>query len=101
MNKTAGIQVISRAIKILRLLHERGTSLGELARLTDLPRSTVQRIVDTLAAEHLVECGWGGASMSWREMPILTWRHSCAILSNCCLKRRVKRLIFRPSMVRK
>ncbi|MBG6242901.1 MAG: IclR family transcriptional regulator [Candidatus Symbiopectobacterium sp. Dall1.0] len=65
MNKTAGIQVISRAIKILRLLHERGTSLGELARLTDLPRSTVQRIVDTLAAEHLVECGEGGVRLGW------------------------------------
>lgn len=65
MTKTAGIQVISKAIKILRLLTDRGTSLGELARMTELPRSTVQRIVDTLAAEHLVECGDCGVRLGW------------------------------------
>ncbi|BES83382.1 transcriptional regulator [Pectobacterium araliae] len=65
MKKTQGIQVISRAIKILRLLSERGTSLGELARMTDLPRSTVQRIVDTLAAENLVETGGCGVRLGW------------------------------------
>lgn len=65
MKKTQGIQVISRAIKILRLLNERGTSLGELARMSDLPRSTVQRIVDTLAAENLVETGVCGVRLGW------------------------------------
>lgn len=65
MKKVQGIQVISRAIKILRLLNERGISLGELARLSDLPRSTVQRIVETLAVENLVESGECGVRLGW------------------------------------
>ena len=51
-----GIQVIARAAALLRALERRpdGLSLGELAKLLSLPRSTVQRIVDALAAEGLV-----------------------------------------------
>lgn len=51
-----GIQVIARACALLRALkqHPQGLSLGELARATALPRSTVQRIVDALDAEGLV-----------------------------------------------
>lgn len=51
-----GIQVIARACALLRVLqqHPQGLSLGELARATALPRSTVQRIVDALHAEGLV-----------------------------------------------
>ena len=51
-----GIQVIARAAEILRALMERpkGLSLGEIALDVDLPRSTVQRIVDALARENLV-----------------------------------------------
>lgn len=65
MKKNQGIQVISRAIKILRLLNEQGISLGELARLSNLPRSTVQRIVETLADENLVESGECGVRLGW------------------------------------
>jgi IclR family acetate operon transcriptional repressor len=51
-----GIQVIARAAALLRALERRpdGLSLGELAKAIDLPRSTVQRIVDALDNEGLV-----------------------------------------------
>jgi DNA-binding IclR family transcriptional regulator len=51
-----GIQVIGRAASILRALetHPEGLSLGAIAKLVDLPRSTVQRIVDALDQESLV-----------------------------------------------
>ena len=53
------IQVISRAASILRILGEDtdGLSLGQIARRVNLPRSTVQRIVAALSAEHLVSVG--------------------------------------------
>lgn len=51
-----GIQVIARAASVLRALENEadGLSLGQIAKETDLSRSTVQRIVDALAEEHLV-----------------------------------------------
>ena len=51
-----GIQVITRAAAILRLLKEQnsGMSLGQIAEQIDLPRSTVQRIVAALEDERLV-----------------------------------------------
>jgi DNA-binding IclR family transcriptional regulator len=51
-----GIQVIARMASLLRALEDRpdGLSLGELARLVELPRSTVQRIVDALNKEGFV-----------------------------------------------
>ena len=51
-----GIQVIARAAALLRALERRpdGLSLGELAKAIDLPRSTVQRIVDALDNEGFV-----------------------------------------------
>ncbi|MDE2791621.1 MAG: IclR family transcriptional regulator [Paracoccaceae bacterium] len=59
-----GIQVISRAADILRLLGRKtgGMSLGQIAREVGLPRSTVQRIVAALAAEGFIstEKGYGG-----------------------------------------
>lgn len=50
------IQVISRAASILRILEKNpnGMSLGEISKAVDLPRSTVQRIVDALDRESLV-----------------------------------------------
>lgn len=55
-SRGGGIQVIARAAAVLRALqhHPGGLSLGELARLLELPRSTVQRIVDALDQENLV-----------------------------------------------
>lgn len=58
-----GIQVIARSAEILRVLGgaPQGLSLAEIAKGVDLPRSTVQRIVCALQAEHLVESvGAGG-----------------------------------------
>jgi len=51
-----GIQVIARAAKILYTLkdHPNGLSLGQIAQLVGLPRSTVQRIVLALEKEGLI-----------------------------------------------
>lgn len=55
-NDRTGIQVISRAASILRVLKDAqsGMSLGKIADRVDLPRSTVQRITGALAEEQLV-----------------------------------------------
>jgi DNA-binding IclR family transcriptional regulator len=52
----AQIQVIARAAAILRALedNDQGLSLGQIAGLVALPRSTVQRIVAALEAEKFV-----------------------------------------------
>jgi len=52
----SGIQVIERAAAILRALEDEpnGLTLGQLAERVGLARSTVQRIVGALAAEHLL-----------------------------------------------
>lgn len=54
--RTGGVQVLSRAVAILRALKNRneGLSLGQIAKRVDLPRSTVQRLVTALQAERLV-----------------------------------------------
>ena len=51
-----GIQVISRAAKILRILRESQSdmSLGQIATKAKLPRSTVQRIAGALVDERFV-----------------------------------------------
>lgn len=66
-----GIQVIARTSRIMRALsaHPHGLSLAEIAAEVDLPRSTVQRIVTALAAEHLVEPA--GAAGGFRLGPAL------------------------------
>ncbi|WP_050591046.1 MULTISPECIES: IclR family transcriptional regulator [unclassified Pseudomonas] len=58
-----GIQVIARAAAIMRALgyHPRGLSLAGIAKQVSLPRSTVQRIVNALQEEQLVEQARGGA----------------------------------------
>ena len=52
-NAKQGIQVISRAVKVLRALegHPEGLSLSAIAKEVELPRSTVQRIVGALSSE--------------------------------------------------
>jgi DNA-binding IclR family transcriptional regulator len=61
----SGIQVIARAAAILRAVGRDPVSLGTLARQTGLPRSTVQRIVDALAAEQFLEAGETGVRLGW------------------------------------
>jgi DNA-binding IclR family transcriptional regulator len=55
-NERSGIQVISRAARVLRSLkdHPEGLSLGKIATEVNLPRSTVQRIVGALQIERLL-----------------------------------------------
>jgi len=55
--KSGGIQVIARAASIMRALgnHPQGLSLAAIAQLVSLPRSTVQRIINALEEEFLVE----------------------------------------------
>ena len=51
------IQVISRAFEILRIIKkEKGVelSLGKISKLSNLPRSTVQRIINSLIHENYV-----------------------------------------------
>lgn len=54
--ENGGIQVISRAARILRALRDErdGLSLGQIALRVQLPRSTVQRIVHALVAERFL-----------------------------------------------
>ncbi|MEM8729560.1 MAG: IclR family transcriptional regulator [Pseudomonadota bacterium] len=60
-----GIQVISRAASILRVLKEAqtGMSLGQIAERVGLPRSTVQRITSALAEENFVSSDSGGGGL--------------------------------------
>ena len=61
-HENQGIQVITRAADILRLLGREtgGLSLGQIAKQVQLPRSTVQRIVSALQIEGLVSIRNGG-----------------------------------------
>ena len=61
----SGIQVISRAATILRILGEDsgGLSLGQIALKAELPRSTVQRIIAALASEGFVATKSGHGSL--------------------------------------
>lgn len=56
-----GIQVITRAADILRVLgkNTNGLSLGQIAAQVALPRSTVQRIVSALSHERFVSTDGG------------------------------------------
>lgn len=58
-----GVQVISRVAAILRSLEDEptGLSLGAIAKKSDLPRSTVQRMVEALSIEGLLEVRGRGA----------------------------------------
>lgn len=58
---SGGVQVISRVTAILRALADAPDGLGiaELSRIVELPRSTVYRIVATLAADGFVTNGAG------------------------------------------
>ena len=66
-HKNQGIQVISRAADILRVLGQEtgGLSLGQIANRVNLPRSTVQRIVAALSLEGFVSSkrGYGGIKL--------------------------------------
>ena len=73
-----GVQVISRAAAILRSLEGEpaGLSLGAIAKRCELPRSTVQRLVDALALEELLEVhGRGGVCLGPALMRLASHSH--------------------------
>ena len=55
--RPSGSQAIERAAQLLVLVleQERPTTLGELARLTELPKSTTSRLVAALERNSLVQ----------------------------------------------
>jgi IclR family acetate operon transcriptional repressor len=74
----SGIQVIARAAAILRTLEDepRGLSLGAIAKKSGLPRSTVQRMVDALVVEGLLEVnGPGGVCLGPVFMRLASHSH--------------------------
>jgi len=87
IHRNQGIKVISRAVRILRVLGEDtdGLSLGQIANRVELPRSTVQRIVGALSLEGLVSNGRGHGAI--RLGPEL---HSLAQASLTVLSERLK-----------
>ncbi|MBC2677594.1 IclR family transcriptional regulator [Pseudomonas sp. CFBP 8771] len=77
-NDRNGIQVISRAAAILRCLESEpdGLSLGAIAKRIELPRSTVQRLVDALAHEELLKVhGAGGVCLGPALMRLASNSH--------------------------
>ncbi|WP_437615176.1 IclR family transcriptional regulator [Erwinia sp. V71] len=77
--KTGGIQVITRAAKILNILGEQpnGMSLGEIAQAVDLPRSTVQRIVAALDSVQMIRIqGAGGVRLGPALLRLLSAVHT-------------------------
>src|SRR5690606_37561061 len=71
VGKQAGIQVIARAAAIMRVLgnNPQGLSLAAIAQLVELPRSMVQRIINALVDEFMVESS--GPSGGFRLGPAL------------------------------
>jgi DNA-binding IclR family transcriptional regulator len=65
MTASNGIKVIAKAAAILRLCKESdgGFSLSEIAGRIDLPRSTVQRIVNALVGEGLLQTNGAARSI--------------------------------------
>ncbi|MBA1205246.1 IclR family transcriptional regulator [Pseudomonas capeferrum] len=74
----SGVGVIARAAAILRTLEDEpsGLSLGAIAKKSGLPRSTVQRMVDALAQEELLEVhGRGGVCLGPALMRLASHSH--------------------------
>lgn len=74
----SGVGVIARAAAILRTLEDEptGLSLGAIAKKSGLPRSTVQRMVDALVHEELLEVrGPGGVCLGPALMRLASHSH--------------------------
>jgi DNA-binding IclR family transcriptional regulator len=87
-SEKSGIQVISRAASILRVLKDAqaGLSLGKIADLVGLPRSTVQRITSALSAEGFVitDANGGGLRLG-PELNALAGAAQYNIVEHCRL----------------
>ncbi len=87
-NDRSGIQVISRAASILRVLKDAqsGMSLGKIAEQVGLPRSTVQRITSALAEENFVIADvQGGGLRLGPELSSLAGAAQYNIVEHCRL----------------
>lgn len=87
-NEKGGIQVISRAASILRVLKESqsGMSLGKIAERVDLARSTVQRITSALAEEKFVIADANGSGLRLGpELNVLAGAANYNIVEHCRL----------------
>jgi DNA-binding IclR family transcriptional regulator len=74
----SAIQVITRAAAILRCLESEpsGLSLGAIAKRIEMPRSTVQRLVDALVVEQMLELqGAGGVRLGPALMRLASHSH--------------------------
>ena len=51
------VQVLNRALDLIELLatSENGLSIAELSAVTDLPKSTIHRILTTYTERHYIE----------------------------------------------
>lgn len=87
-NEKIGIQVISRAASILRVLKDTqsGLSLGKIAERVGLPRSTVQRITSALSTEGFVitDANGGGLRLG-PELNALAGAAQYNIVEHCRL----------------
>lgn len=73
-----GVQLVSRVAAILRSLEAEpsGLSLGAIAQRSGVPRSTVQRLVDALVQESLLEVqGRGGICLGPAFMRLASHSH--------------------------
>lgn len=75
------VQSIERGIEILNLLKSGPLGVTELARATDLPKTTVHRLLKTFEAHHWVELNgalkkyqlsWGGGC-PWQSLSLCLW----------------------------
>ena len=64
-DKNSGVQVITRAARILNILGDQpeGLSLSRIATAANLPRSTVQRLVGALESVELLQTAEGGMTL--------------------------------------
>jgi DNA-binding IclR family transcriptional regulator len=74
----SGKQVIARAAAVLRALEGQssGLSLAQIAKASDLPRTTVHRIVSSLEAQQLVISGAGGVRLGPALLRLATSAHT-------------------------
>ncbi|WP_325949090.1 IclR family transcriptional regulator [Pseudomonas putida] len=73
-----GVQLVARVAAILRTLESEpaGLSLGAIAQRSGLPRSTVQRLVESLVQESLLEVqGRGGICLGAAFMKLASHSH--------------------------
>jgi len=77
-DSVGGKQVIARAAAVLRALEGQraGLSLAQIAKATNLPRTTVHRIVSALEAQQMAISGIGGVRLGPALLRLATSAHA-------------------------